>query len=152
MPIPRTLYGYRTVETIGDRHCYRYQGPWGWRRRPGEDLQGWDVLVVQEGLESDDPRTLWGRPARVYAAPPGTARPDPARPPEEQGWQELTEGGHLRRRHPGTGRYLQEALARRLRDGDPWVEDQWRRLARKKGPAKDAEAELIQDEIGRSWP
>jgi hypothetical protein len=65
MPIPRTLYGYRTVETIGDRHCYRYQGPWGWRRLPGEDLQGWDVLV----------RTLWERPARVYAAPPGTARP-----------------------------------------------------------------------------
>jgi hypothetical protein len=86
------------------------------------------------------------------AACPRVCRPTghrPAGPPEGQGWQELTEGSHLHRRHPGTGRYLQEALARRLRDGDPWVEDQWRRLARKEGPAKDAEAELIQDEIGQ---
>jgi hypothetical protein len=52
-----------------------------------EDLTGWDVLVVQNELGSGDRRKLWGSPIRTYAAPPGTPRPDPARPPEEQGWQ-----------------------------------------------------------------
>jgi hypothetical protein len=141
----RALYAYRKVETVGDRHRYRYQGPWGFGRH-GEDLAGWDVLVVQEELESGDPLKLWGSLVRVYAAPPGTARPVPGRPPEDQGWQELTEGGHLRRRRPGSGRYLEEALARRMGEGDPWVVEQWRRLAGKQGPAKDAEAERIQDE------
>jgi hypothetical protein len=148
-PLSRELYAYRKVETIGDRHRYRYDGPWGFWRHRGEDLTGWDVLVVQEELESDDPRMLWGSSARVYAAPPGTARPDPARPPAEQGWQELTEGGHLRRHRPGAGTFLQEALARRMRDGDPWVVDHWRRLASKQGAAKDAEAELIEDDLLR---
>jgi hypothetical protein len=47
---------------------------------------------------------------------------------------------------------LEEALARRMRDGDPWVAEHWRRLASKQGAAKDDEAELIQEEhvrIGR---
>jgi hypothetical protein len=146
----RGLYAYRKVETIGDRHRYRYQGPWGTWRHHGEDLSGWDVLVAQEELESDDPRKLWGSPVRVYAAPPGTARPDPARPPDEQSWYELTEGGHLRRYHPDAGAYLQEALARRMRQGDPWVVDHWRRLAgQPRGAAKDAEAELIQEDTER---
>jgi len=105
------------------------------------DLTGWDVLVVQKELESDDRRTLWGSPVRVYAAPPGTPRPDPTWPPEEQGWQELTEGGRLRRHHPGQGAYLQAALARRMAKGDPWVVEHWRRLTAKQGAAKDAEAE-----------
>ena len=95
------LYAYRKVEVVGDRHRYRYQGPWGARPRclhdGVEDLTGWDVLVVQMELGSGDRRKLWGSPIRVYAAPPGTPRPDPARPPEAQGWQELTNGGLLRR-------------------------------------------------------
>ena len=83
---------YRKVEVVGDRHRYRYTGPWGARPRRlhdggVEDLTGWDVLVVQTELGSDDRRKLWGSPIRTYAAPPGTPRPDPARPPEEQGWQ-----------------------------------------------------------------
>ena len=74
-----------------------------------EDLTGWDVLVVQQELHSDDRRKLWGSPVRVYAAPPGIPRPDPARGPEEQGWQELIRGGMLRRpRAPGTGALYQE--------------------------------------------
>ena len=145
-PLSRGLYAYRKVETVGDRHRYRYEGPWGLGRRRGEDLTGWDVLVVQKELDSDDPHKLWGSPARVYAAPPGIPRPDPARPPEDQGWQELTEGSRLRRRHPGAGAYLQEALARRMRDGDPWVAEHWRRLASKQGAAKDDEAGLIQED------
>jgi hypothetical protein len=145
----RALYAYRKVEVAGDRHRYRYQGPWPqWRHRHGlgEDLTGWDVLVVQQELHSDDPRKLWGSPVRVYAAPPGTPRPDPARAPEEQGWQELLEGGRLRRRHPRAGTYLQEVLAARMREGDPWVAEHWRRLASKQGAAKDADAELIEDD------
>jgi len=138
------LYAYRKVEVVGDRHRYRYQGPW----HAEEDLAGWDVLVVQEGLESGDPLQLWGRPVRVYAAPPGTARPDPARPVEEQGWQEL-KAGCLRRRQPGTGSYLQQGLAQRMSEGDPWATEHWQRLAGKHGQAKDAEAELIHDDIRR---
>jgi hypothetical protein len=86
------LYAYRKVEVVGDRHRYRYLGPWplGGRHGPGPDLTGWDVLVVQPELESTDRRTRWWSPVRVYAAPPGVPRPDPARPPEEQSWQELT--------------------------------------------------------------
>jgi hypothetical protein len=118
------LYAYRKVEVAGDRHRYRYQGPYGarpHRRHDGvEDLTGWDVLVVQKELDSDDRRKLWGSPVRVYAAPPGTPRPDPARPPEEQGWQELTAGGLLRRpRAPGTGAFFQELLARQMAEGNP---------------------------------
>jgi hypothetical protein len=145
-PLARGLYGYQKVETVGDRHRYRYQGPWGPPRRHGEDLTGWDVLVVQPELESADPRKLWGSPVRVYAAPPGTPRPDPARAPEEQGWQELLEGGRLRRHRPMAGTYLQEVLAARMREGDPWVIEHWRRLANKQGAAKDAEAELVEDD------
>jgi len=119
------LYAYRKVEVAGDRHRYRYRGPWPqWRHRHdlGEDLTGWDVLVVQKELESDDPRKLWGSPVRVYAAPPGVPRPDPARPPEEQGWQELDESGRLRRpRAPGTGTLFQERLVRQMAAGNPWV-------------------------------
>jgi hypothetical protein len=144
----RTLYSYRRVETIGDRHRYRYQGPYG----PGEsgELAGWDVVVVQQELESDDPLKQWGSPVRVYAAPPGTARPDPTRPPEEQGWQELGEGNYLRSR-PGAGHgsYLEQALAQRVADGDPWVVEHWQRLAAKHGQAKDAEAELVQEDNWR---
>ena len=70
------LYAYRKVEVVGERHRYRYQGPWGARRHRWhdgvEDLSGWDVLVVQKELGSDDRRKLWGSPIRVYAAPPGT--------------------------------------------------------------------------------
>jgi hypothetical protein len=147
------LYAYRKVEVVGDRHRYRYLGPWGswhWsRRRHGglEDLTGWDVLVVQKELGSADRRKLWGSPIRVYAAPPGTPRPDPARPPEEQGWQELTNGGMLRRpRAPGTGVWFQEHLARLMAEGNPWVVGHWRRLADREGAAKDAEVERIEDE------
>ena len=148
------LYAYRKVEVAGDRHRYRYLGPWGswhWSRRRlydgVEDLTGWDVLVVQKELHSDDRRKLWGSPVRVYAAPPGTPRPDPARAPEEQGWQELTRGGLLRRlRTPGTGAFYQERLARLMAEGNPWVVGHWRRLADKHGPAKDAEVERIEDE------
>jgi hypothetical protein len=86
-----------------------------------EDLTGWDVLVVQKELHSEDRRKLWGSPVRVYAAPPGTPRPDPDRAPEEQGWQELTRGGMLRRpRAPGTGEFFQERLARLMAEGNPW--------------------------------
>jgi hypothetical protein len=147
------LYAYRKVEVVGDRHRYRYLGPWGswhWsRRRHGglEDLTGWDVLVVQKELGSGDRRKLWGSPIRVYAAPPGTPRPDPARPAEEQGWQELTNGGMLRRpRAPGTGAFIQEQLARQMAEGNPWVVGHWRRLADREGAAKDAEVERIEDE------
>jgi hypothetical protein len=150
------LYAYRKVEVVGDRHRYRYQGPWGarpHRRHDGiEDLTGWDVLVIQPELESDDRRKLWGSPVRVYAAPPGTPRPDPdpARPPEDQGWQELTKGGLLRRlRAPGTGEVHQELLARQLATGNPWVVGPWRRLADLHGAAKDAEVERIEAEQRR---
>jgi hypothetical protein len=142
------LYAYRRVEVVGDRHRYRYLGPWPHRghRGPGPDLTGWDVLVVQKELHSDDRRKLWGSPIRVYAAPPGIPRPDPARPPEEQGWQELTEGGWPRQHYPGQGAFLQERLARWMDEGNPWVGEHWRRLAGKQGAAKDAEAERIDDD------
>jgi hypothetical protein len=149
------LYAYRKVEVAGDRHRYRYLGPWGvWHRRRGrrhgEDLTGWDVLVAQQELHSDDRRKLWGSPVRVYAAPPGIPRPDPARPPEEQGWQELTDGSLLRRpRAPGTGVLFQERLARLMAEGNPWVVDHWRRLADREGAAKDAEVERIEAEQSR---
>jgi hypothetical protein len=148
------LYAYRKVEVVGDRHRYRYQGPWGARpRRPHsgmEDLTGWDVLVIQTELGSDDRRKLWGSPIRVYAAPPGTPRPDPARPPESQGWQELTNGGMPRRpRAPGTGALYQERLARLMAEGNPWVVGHWRRLADQEGAAKDAEVERIEAEQAR---
>jgi hypothetical protein len=151
----RALYAYRKVEVVGDRHRYRYLGPYvavtGRSRRPrGEDLSGWDVLVVQKELESDDPRKLWGSAIRVYTAPPGTPRPDPARSPEEQGWQELTEVGLLRRpRAPGTGALLQERLALWMAQGNPWVVEHWRRLADKLGADKDAEVERIEAEQSR---
>jgi hypothetical protein len=144
------LYAYRKVEVVGDRHRYRYVGPYGARPRRlydgVEDLTGWDVLVVQKELHSEDRRKLWGSPARVYAAPPGTPRPDPARAPEEQGWQELRHGMLRRPRAPGTGALLQEQLARMMAEGNPWVVGHWRRLAEKDGPAKDAEVDLIEAE------
>ena len=151
----RALYAYGKVEVVGDRHRYRYLGPWAAvtraaRRSPGEDLTGWDVLVVQQELESDDPRKLWGSPIQVYVAPPGTPRPDPARPPEEQGWQQLTEVGHLRRpRVPGTGARFEERLAQWMAEGNPWVADHWRLLAARRGAAKDAEVERIEAEQSR---
>jgi hypothetical protein len=145
------LYAYRKVDVVGGRHRYRYQGPWGARPRRlydgVEDLTGWDVLVVQKELHSEDRRKLWGSPVRVYAAPPGTPRPDPTRPPEELGWQELTRGGMLRRpRAPGTGEFFQEGLARLMAEGNPWVVGHWRRLADLEGAAKDAEVDRIEDE------
>jgi hypothetical protein len=143
------LYTYRMVEVVGDRLRYRYLGPWPPHRAGrslGPDLTGWDVLVVQQELYSDDRRKLWGSPIRVYAAPPGVPRPDPARPPEEQGWQELTEGGWPRQRHPGQGAFLQQRLARWMAEGNPWVVEHWQRLANTQGAAKDAEAERIDDE------
>lgn len=149
------LYAYRKVEVVGDRHRYRYLGPYaavtrGGRRPRGEDLSGWDVLVVQPELESDDSRKLWGSPIQVYVAPPGTPRPDPARPPEEQDWQQLTEVGGLRRpRAPGTGALFQEQLARWVAEGNPWVAGHWRRLADRQGAAKDAEVERIEAEQSR---
>ena len=153
------LYAYRKVEVVGDRHRYRYQGPWGARPRRlhdgVEDLTGWDVLVVQKELGSGDRRKLWGSPIRVYAAPPGTPRPDPARPPEEQGWQELTRGGLLRRpRTPGTGAFYQERLARLMAEGNPWVVGHWRRLAEREGAAKDAEVDGSRTSTGGwfGWP
>ena len=143
------LYDYRKVQVVGDRHCYCYVGPSGARprrlRHGVEDLTGWDVLVVQKELGSDDRRMLWGSPIRVFAAPPGIPRPDPARPPEAQGWQELTNGGLLRRpRAPGTGAFIQELLARQMADGNPWVVRHWRRLADREGAAKDAEVDMIE--------
>jgi hypothetical protein len=105
------------------------------------------VLVAQKELHSDDPRKLWGSPVRVYAAPPGIPRPDPARPPEEQGWRELDEGGRLRHpRAPGTGAWFQERLARQVGEGNPWVVEHWRRLADRHGAAKDAEVDPIERE------
>jgi hypothetical protein len=76
----RGLYAYRKVEVAGDRHRYRYLGPYDAvtrraRRPAGEDLSGWDVLVVQKELESGDPRKLWGSSVRMYTAPPGTRGP-----------------------------------------------------------------------------
>jgi hypothetical protein len=56
------LYAYRKVEVAGERHRYRYAGPSGARPRR-----------LYDGVED---LTGWGR-----AEP----RPDPARPPEEQG-------------------------------------------------------------------
>jgi hypothetical protein len=113
-------------------------------------LTGWDVLVVQKELESEDRRTLWGSPIRVYAAPPGTPRPDRARLPEAQGWRELTNGGMLRRpRGPGTGAFIQEQLARQMVEGNRWVVGHWRRLADQEGAAKEAEVERIEDDYGR---
>jgi hypothetical protein len=110
-----------------------------------EDLTGWDVLVVQKELGSADRRKLWGSPVRVDAAPPGTPSPDPARPPQAQGWQELTKSRLLRRpRVPGTGAFIQEQLARQLAEGNPWVADHWRRLADLEGAAKDAEVDCIE--------
>ena len=94
-----------------------------------EDLSGWDVLVVQKELESGNRRKLWGSPVRVYAAPPSSPRPDPARSPEEQGWQELRHGMLRRPRAPGTGAFLQERLADLMAEGNPWVVGHWRRLA-----------------------
>jgi hypothetical protein len=144
------LYAYQKVEVAGDRHRYRYGGPWG--ARPHrlydgmEDLTGWDVLVVQKELHSEDRRKLWGSPVRVYAAPPGTPRPDPARAPEEQGWQELRHGMLRRPRAPGSGARFQERLARLMAEGNPWVADHWRRLADLEGPAKEAEVDHIEDE------
>jgi hypothetical protein len=153
---PRALYAYRKVEVAGDRHRYRYVGPFGLGTRPRrlyhgvEDLTGWDVLVMQKELHSDDRRKLWGSPVRVYAAPPGTPRPGPDRAPEEQGWQELTRGGMLRRpRAPGTGKFFQERLARLMAEGNPWVVGHWRRLADLEGAAKDAEVERIEAEQGQ---
>ena len=148
------LYAYRKVEVVGDRHRYRYLGPWGvwhWSRRRRhdgvDDLTGWDVLVVQKELRSEDRRKLWGSPVQIYAAPPGTPRPDPARPPEAQGWQELRDGGMLGRpRAPGTGAWFQERLAGLMAEGNPWVVGHWRRLADLEGPAKDAEVERIEAE------
>jgi len=135
------LYAYRKVEVVGDRHRYRYIGPWGARPRRlydgVEDLTGWDVLVVQQELHSEDRRKLWGSPVQVYAAPPGTPRPDPARPPEDQGWQELRHGMLRRPRAPGTGEFLQGRLAQLMNEGNPWVVGHWRRLAELEGAAKD---------------
>jgi hypothetical protein len=73
----RALYAYRKVEVVGDRHRYGYLGPYAavTRRSRGEDLSGWDVLVVQKELESGDPRKLWGSSVRMYTAPPGTRGP-----------------------------------------------------------------------------
>jgi hypothetical protein len=86
------------------------------------------------GAQFASPEKLWGSAVRVYAAPPGTPRPDPACAPEEQGWQELTRGGMLRRpRAPGTSAFYQERLARQLAEGNPWVVDHWRRLADREG-------------------
>jgi hypothetical protein len=122
----RALFAYRLVEVVGNRHRYRFQGPYGARRHrlSGriEDLTGWDVLVVQKELGSDDRRKLWGSPIRVYAAPPGTPRPDPARSPEAQDWRELTENRVLRRpRAPGTGaRFPPDPAAEPARQG--WTE------------------------------
>jgi hypothetical protein len=153
---PRALYAYRKVEVAGDRHRYRYVGPFGMGTRPRrlyhgvEDLTGWDVLVVQKELHADDRRKLWGSPVRVYTAPPGTPRPDPDRAPEEQGWQELIRGGMLGRpRAPGTGEFFQERLARLMAKGNPWVVGHWRRLAVLEGAAKDAEVERIEAEQGQ---
>lgn len=147
------LYAYRKVEVAGDRHRYRYVGPFGARPRRlydgMEDLTGWDVLVVQQELHSDDRRKLWGCPVRVYAAPPGVPRPDPDRPPEEQGWPELRHGMLRRPRAPGTGAFFQERLARLMAGGNPWVVGHWRRLADLEGAAKDAEVERIEAEQSR---
>ena len=104
---------------------------------------------MQKELHSDDRRKLWGGPVRVYAAPPGMPRPDSARAPEEQGWQELRGGMLGRPRAPGTGAFYQERLARPMAEGNPWVVGHWRRLAEKHGPAKDAEVERIEDEQSR---
>jgi hypothetical protein len=80
-------------------------------------------------------------------APPG---PDPARPPEAQDWQELVQGGRLRRpRAPGTGALFQERLAGQMAEGNPWVVEHWRRLADRQGAAKDAEVEQIEAEQRR---
>jgi hypothetical protein len=115
--------------------------------RPWRGPDRLDVLVVQKELHSDDPRRLWGSPVRVYAAPPGIPRPDPGRPPEEQGWRELDEGGRLcRPRAPGTGALFQERLARWMEEGNPWVVEHWRRLADRHGAAKDAEVDRIEHE------
>jgi hypothetical protein len=147
------LYAYRKVEVVGDRHRYRYQGPYGARPRRlyggVEDLTGWDVLVVQQELHSDDRRKLWGSPVQVYAAPPVTPRPDPARPPEGQGWTELRHGMLRRPRAPGTGALFKERLAQLMTEGNPWVVGHWRRLADLEGAAKDAEVERIEAEQRR---
>jgi hypothetical protein len=144
------LYAYRKVEVVGDRHRYRYTGPWGARPHRlydgAEDLTGWDVLVVQKELHSDDRRKLWGSPVRVYAAPPDTPRPDSTQSPEEQGWQELRHGMLRRPRAPGTGAWFQERLAAQVAEGNPWVVDHWRRLADLEGAAKDAGVERIEAE------
>jgi hypothetical protein len=128
----RALYAYRKVEVAGDRHRYRYVESFGARPRRlydgVENLTGWDVLVVQKELHSENRRKLWGSPVRVYAAPPGTPRPDPARSLEEQGWQELRHGMLRRPRAPGAGALYQERLARQLAEGNPWVADHWQRL------------------------
>src|SRR5215203_2408073 len=81
---------------------------------------------------------------RPRPAPPART---PARPPEEQGWQELTRGGMLRRpRAPGTGELFQERLARLMAEGNRWVVGHWRRLADLEGAAKDAEVDRIEAE------
>ena len=80
---PGALYAYRKVEVAGDRHRYRYAGPFGIGTRPRrlyhgvEDLTGWDVLVVQKELHADDRRKLWA--ARSGCMRPRPARPAPAR-------------------------------------------------------------------------
>ena len=91
-----------------------------------------------------------GQPHPGVRGPARHPRPDPARAPEEQGWQELTKGGWLRGpRAPGTGAFIQEHLARLMSEGNPWVTGHWRRLADKQGAAKDAEVERIEDEQSR---
>jgi hypothetical protein len=76
------LYAYRKVEVVGDRHRYRYQGPWGARRHRWhdgvEDLTGWDVLVVRRnwalliGASCGAARSGCTRPRR---ASPARTRP-----------------------------------------------------------------------------
>jgi hypothetical protein len=96
------------------------------------------------------PTQAVGQPGPAVRGPARGPSSGPARPPEEQGWQELTAGGLLRRpRAPGTGALFQERLARQMAEGNPWVADHWRRLAEQHGPAKDAEVERIEDEQRR---
>jgi hypothetical protein len=70
-----------------------------------------------------------GQPGPGVCGPPGSPRPDPARSPEEQGWQELRHGMLRRPRAPGMGAFLPEWLADLMAEGNPWVVGHWRRLA-----------------------